>query len=107
MSNGHPVALITDWRGTAAPAIAFALAQAGFALLINGPEDEVFELQSVDTMARILAMPFDVADEQAVLNAVGASLEVMGRLDVLVNIIFAWIDAALVVITEEMWDEVL
>lgn len=107
MSNGHPVALITDWRGTAGPAIAFALAQAGFALLINGPEDEVFELQSVDTMARILAMPFDVADEQAVLNAVGASLEVMGRLDVLVNNIFAWNDAALDDITEEMWDEVL
>jgi len=107
LSNGHPVALITDWRGTAGPAIAFALAQAGFALLINGPEDEVFELQSVDTMARILAMPFDVADEQAVLNAVGASLEVMGRLDVLVNNIFAWNDAALDDITEEMWDEVL
>ncbi len=107
MTNGHPVALITDWRGTAGPAIAFALAQAGFALLINGPEDEVFELQSVDTMARILAMPFDVADEQAVITAVGAGLEVMGRLDVLVNNIFAWNDAALNDITEEMWDEVL
>lgn len=107
MTNGHPVAMVTDWRGTAGPAICFALAQAGFALLINGPEDEIFELQSVDTMARILAMPFDVADEKAVESVFGTALEFMGRLDVLVNNIFVWNDAALTEITEEMWDEVL
>jgi len=107
LSNVHPVAMVTDWRGTAGPAICFALAQAGFALLINGPEDEIFELQSVDTMARILALPFDVADEQAVVGAIGVGLEIMGRMDVLVNNIFAWNDAALPEITEEMWDEVL
>lgn len=107
MTNGHPVAMVTDWRGTAGPAICFALAQAGFALLINGPEDEIFELQSVDTMARILAMPFDVADEKAVEAVFGTALEFMGRLDVLVNNIFVWNDAALTEITEEMWDEVL
>ena len=107
MTNGHPVAMVTDWRGTAGPAICFALAQAGFALLINGPEDEIFELQSVDTMARILAMPFEVSDEKAVETAFGTALELMGRLDVLVNNIFVWNDAALSDITEEMWDEVL
>lgn len=107
MTNGHPVAMVTDWRGTAGPAICFALAQAGFALLINGPEDEIIELQSVDTMARILAMPFDVADEKAVESIFGTALEFMGRLDVLVNNIFVWNDAALTEITEEMWDEVL
>lgn len=107
MTNGHPVAMVTDWRGTAGPAICFALAQAGFALLINGPEDEIFELQSVDTLARILAMPFDVADEKAVEAVFGTALEIMGRLDVLVNNIFVWNDAALTEITEEMWDEVL
>lgn len=107
MTNGHPVAMVTDWRGTAGPAICFALAQAGFALLINGPEDEIFELQSVDTMARILAMPFDVADEKAVESVFSTALEFMGRLDVLVNNIFVWNDAALTEITEGMWDEVL
>lgn len=107
MSTGHPVAMITDWRGTAGPAIAFALAQAGFALLINGPEDEIFQLQSVDTMARILAMPFDVSDEKAVVATFATGLEIMGRLDVLVNNIFVWNDASLGEITEEMWDEVL
>lgn len=107
MTNGHPVAMVTDWRGTAGPAICFALAQAGFALLINGPEDEIIELQSVDTMARILALPFDVADEKAVEANFGTALEFMGRLDVLVNNIFVWNDAALGDISEEMWDEVL
>lgn len=107
MTNGHPVALVTDWRGTAGPAICFALAQAGFALLINGPEDEILELQAVDTLARILAMPFDVADEKAVESTFATALEFMGRLDVLVNNIFVWNDAALSEISEEMWDEVL
>ena len=107
MTNGHPVALVTDWRGTAGPAICFALAQAGFSLLINGPEDEIFQLQSVDTMAKILAMPFDVADEKAVVETFGVGLELMGGLDVLVNNIFVWNDAPLAEITDEMWDEVI
>lgn len=107
MSERNPVALITDWRGTAGPAIGCALAAAGFSLLVNAQQDEVFELQSVDTMAKILAVPFDVADEQAVLSTVGASLELMGGLDVLVNNVYFWNDAALEDISEAMWDEVV
>lgn len=107
MSNGHPVAFVTDWRGTAGPAICLALAHSGFSLLINGPEDEIFALQSVDVAGKILAVPFDVADEKAVIQVFETALEILGRVDVLVNNIFVWNDADLTEITDDMWKEVL
>ena len=78
----HPVALVTDWRGLAGPAICLALARSGFSLLINGPEDEVIGLQGGDLPGKVLALPFDVTSEHAVRHVLTAGLEIFGRLDV-------------------------
>jgi 3-oxoacyl-[acyl-carrier protein] reductase len=102
-----PVAVITDWHGLAGPAICLQLARAGFSLFVNGPEDEVFELQSQDVGdGKILAMPFDPDQEDSVQQIFLAGLELFGRLDVLVNNYYAWNDAPLAEITDEMWNEV-
>lgn len=104
--SDFPVAVITDWRGLAGPAICMQLARAGFSLFINGPEEEIFELQSQDVDGKILALPFDANDEDSVQQVFLAGLEVFGRLDVLVNNYYAWNDAPLSDITSAMWDEV-
>ena len=104
--SDFPVALITDWRGLAGPAICLQLARAGFSLFINGPEEEIFELQSQDVDGKILALPFDASDEDSVQQVFLAGLEVFGRLDVLVNNYYAWNDAPLSEITAAMWNEV-
>ncbi|MBI3925558.1 MAG: SDR family oxidoreductase [Armatimonadetes bacterium] len=102
-----PVAVISSWRGLAGPAISLALAQCDYSLLINGPEDEIFSLQSGDFLGKILALPFDLTQEESVQQALLTGLEIFGRIDVLVNNIYAWNDASLHDITEEMWAEVL
>jgi len=102
-----PVALVTDYRGLAGPAICLSLAHSGFSLLINGPEDEVFELQSADVPGKILALPFDPLKEESVQHVILAGLEIFGRLDVVVNNVHNWQDADLPEITEEMWSELL
>ena len=104
--SDFPVAVIGDWRGLAGPAIALQLARSGFSLLINGPEDEIFELQSQDVDGKILALPFNPAEEDSVQQVFLAGLEIFGRLDVLVNNFYAWNDAPLSDITDEMWTEV-
>lgn len=101
-----PVALLTDWGGLAGPAIGLHLARAGFSLMINGPEDEVFALQSEDVPGKILGLPFDAANEDDVQQVVLAGLEIFGRLDVVVNNFYGWNDAPIAEITPEMWDEV-
>ncbi len=102
-----PVALIADWRGLAGPAISLALARCDYSLLINGPEDEIFSLQTGEFGGKILALPFDYQDEQAVEHVFSAGIDIFGRVDILVNNIYRWNDAALGDITDEMWDEVL
>lgn len=105
--EGNPVALVADWRGLAGPAISVALARCGFSLLINGPEDEVFSLQAVEEAGKILAVPFDVSDQEAVLQAVAAAVEIFGKIDFLAGNLTFWNDARLDEISEEMWKEVL
>lgn len=107
MGERFPTALITDWRGTAGPAIAMSLAQAGYSLLINGPQDEVIRLQAVDTLAKTLALPFEPDDEESVQSAIKSCVERLGGLDILVNNNYFWNDASLNDITEDMWDEVI
>lgn len=102
-----PVAIISDWRGTAGQAISIALARSGFSLLINGPEDEVIALQSIDEGGKILALPFDLTDESSVREVLTTGIDLLGRVDVLINNPFVWNDAKLHEITEDMWTEVL
>ena len=92
--------------GLAGPSICFYLARAGYSLMINGPEDEIFALQSEDVPGKILAFPFDPSNEDSVQQAVLSGLELFGRIDVLVNNFQAWNDAALGEITEAMWAHV-
>lgn len=103
----NPVALISDWKGLAGPAIALALARCDFSLMINGPEDEIFSLQTGEFHGKILALPFDYSSEQAVEQVFSAGIDIFGRVDILVNNIYHWNDAALGEITDQMWNDVL
>lgn len=87
------------------PAIAMNLAQAGFSLIINGPEDEIFELQSGDYDGKIIGLPFDPGDEDSVQHVFLSALEIFGRLDILVNNNFLWNDARLAQVTPAMWTD--
>ncbi len=102
-----PVAVVSDWRGTAGQSICVALARSGFSLLINGPEDEIMPLQAIDEGGKILATPFDLTDESSVREVLAMGIDMLGRVDVLVNNPFVWNDAKLHEITEEMWSEVM
>lgn len=102
-----PVALISDWNGLAGQTIAIHLARAGYSLLINGPEEDIFALQSQDIEGKILAIPFDSTQEESVQQVILAGLEYFGRLDVVVNNFYNWNDAALHEITEALWGEML
>lgn len=102
-----PVALVSDWNGLAGQTIAMQLAQAGYHLLINGPEEDIFALQAQDIAGRILAIPFDSANEESVQQVILAGLEYFGRLDVVVNNFYSWQDAALQEITENLWGEMM
>ncbi len=102
-----PVAVVSSWQGLAGKAISTALAQCDYSLLINGPEEEIFELQSGNFLGKILAVPFEVEQEESVQNALLTALEIFGRVDVLVNNNYEWNDAPLDEITAQMWDKVL
>lgn len=102
-----PVALVSDWNGLAGQVIALNLARSGFSLLINGPEEEIFALQSQDVQGKILAIPFDSTNEESVQQVILAGLEYFGRLDVVVNNFYTWNDAALHEITETLWGEMM
>lgn len=108
MSERFSVALVTDWNGTAGPAICNALIQSGFSVFINGPQDILFHLQQPsDVMGKILANPFDTANEQEVQETFLNCVNMLGAIDVLVNNNYFWNDAALEEISENMWDEVI
>lgn len=100
-----PVALISDWSGIAGREIAHALAACEFQLIINGPEDEIFELQSHDYPGKILAFPFDYSSEEAVELTLSATLDIFGHVDVLVNNIHKWVDAKFLELTDEQFRE--
>lgn len=101
----HPVALISDWKGIAGPDITHALASCEFSLLVNGPQDEIFELLTGDYSGKILAMPFDYASEDAVEMMLSAALDIFGHVDVLVNNIYHWADAKFNELTDKEWNE--
>ena len=101
-----PVALIGDWNGMAGQAICLQLARSGFNLLVNGPQEDVFFLQS-EAENHVLAYPFDAGQEDSVQSAMLACLESFGRMDVLVNNFYAWNDAPLHEVSEALWGEVL
>ena len=100
-----PVALISDWNGLAGREIAHALAGCEFQLIINGPEDEIFELQSHDYPGKILAFPFDYSSEEAVEMTLSATLDIFGHVDVLVNNIHHWSDAKFLELTDKEFKE--
>jgi 3-oxoacyl-[acyl-carrier protein] reductase len=104
--DDYPVALLTDWRGLAGPAICYYLARAGYSLLVNGPAEEVLALKTPEVPGTILALPFHPTNEDSIQQIILAGLETFGHIDVLVNNFYAWNDAALAEITEEMWTEV-
>lgn len=100
-----PVALISDWNGIAGREIAHALAACEFHLIINGPEDEIFELQSHDYPGKIIAFPFDYSDEDSVERTLMSILEIFEHIDVLVNNVHKWVDAKFLDLTDEQFME--
>ncbi|MBQ7503372.1 SDR family oxidoreductase [bacterium] len=108
MGERFSVAVVTDWQGTAGPAICNALIQAGFSVFINGPQDILFNLApSSNAMGKVLAQPFDAASEKEVQETFMNCVNLLGAIDVLVNNNYFWNDAALKDISENMWDEVI
>lgn len=108
MSERFSVAVVSDWSGTAGPAICTALIQAGFSVLINGPQDVLFNIPpSSDAMGKVLAQPFDTSNEQEVQETFMTCANHLGAIDVLVNNNYFWNDAALNDISEKMWGEVI
>lgn len=107
MGERFSVAVVTDWQGTAGPAICNALIQAGFSVLINGPQDVLFNIPPSDAMGKVLAQPFDTTNEQEVQETFLTCANHLGGIDVLVNNNYFWNDAALGDITEKMWEEVI
>ena len=103
----QPVALLTDWNGTASAHISQPLLQSGFAVLINGTQDEVFRYPIFEPTAKVLALPFDITNEAAINAALASGIDYLGEIDVLVNNLNFWNDAALDDITDTMWTEVL
>lgn len=99
----HPVALISDWNGIAGPNICHALASCEFSLMINGPQDEIFEILTDDYPGKILAMPFDYSSEEAVEQMLFGALEIFEHVDVLVNNIYHWADAKFTELTDKEW----
>ena len=99
----YPVALISDWNGIAGREIAHALAGCEFNLIINGPEEEIFELQSHDYPGKILAFPFDYSDEEAVEMTLMTILDIFEHIDVLVNNIYKWSDAKFLELTDKQF----
>ena len=100
-----PVALISDWKGIAARDICHALAACEFSLIVNGPEDEIFELQSHDYPGKILAFPFDYSSEDAVEMTLSATLDIFGHVDVLINNIHHWSDAKFLELTDKQFTD--
>lgn len=100
-----PVALISDWNGLAALDTCRALAHAGWSLLINGPPEDILQLQAEDFDGKVLATPFDPTDESSIQETILSGLEFFGRLDLVVNNFYNWQDAALHDISETLWSE--
>src|SRR6266700_5168372 len=107
--NGQ-LALVTGASSGLGRATALALAQAGadVALLARSADD----LQQVTTELgpsgrRSLAFPGNLADENYMLNAVQRTIELFGRIDILVNAAGIDVPGAVVQLTTSDWDYVL
>ncbi len=63
------------------------------------------DVQSHDYPGKILAMPFDASQEEAVEQMLSAALDIFGHVDVLVNNFFHWSDAKFDELTDKHWQE--
>jgi NAD(P)-dependent dehydrogenase (short-subunit alcohol dehydrogenase family) len=101
-------ALVTGGAKRIGRALALTLAEAGanVAITYRGSADEatatVRDLQAAG--AEAIALRCDVRDEQSVKDAVAASVELLGGLDLLVNNAGAFETVPLEVISVEEWD---
>ena len=88
-SDDPPVAIVTGSSRGIGLAIAQHLAQAGFALVINGRTSSRALADCRDRLiaggAQVLALPFDIAKIDDHAEMVGRIIERFGRIDCLVN----------------------
>ena len=106
------VALITGSRRGIGKAIALTLAEEGADIIITDAvfedsekEDVVKEIEALDRQA--IAVQCDVGVRSDVEKMVQAAIDRFGKIDVLVNNAGISIDATILKMTDEMWNEVM
>jgi NAD(P)-dependent dehydrogenase (short-subunit alcohol dehydrogenase family) len=107
--NGQ-VALVTGASSRLGRATALALAQAGADVILLARSAD--DLQQVTTELgpsgrRSLAFPGNLADEHYILNAVQRTIELFGRIDILVNAAGSDVPGAVAQLATSDWDYVL
>ncbi len=110
LALNEQVALVTGASSGLGRATALALAQAGaeVVLLARSADD----LQQVITELtsrgrRGIALPGDLADDRYILNAVQRTIEIFGRIDILVNAAGIDVPGAVVHLATSDWDYVV
>lgn len=107
--NGQ-VALVTGASSGLGRVTALALAQAGaeIVLLARSANDlQQVTTELVSSGRRGIALPGDLADEHYILNAVQRTIEVFGRIDILVNAAGIDVPGAVVHLATSDWDYVV
>lgn len=109
-NSDKKTALVTGAAKRLGRSVAIALAQAGCDVVITYKESKREADETVDALSRrnvrAYAVPCDVRDPSNVRDAVAASVDLLGRLDFLVNNAGIFETAQLNEITVEQWDRV-
>jgi 3-oxoacyl-[acyl-carrier protein] reductase len=106
------VALITGSRRGIGKAIALSFAKEGANIIVadvvfegSEKEDAIREIEALGAQA--IAVQCDVGVRSQVEKAVQSSIERFGRIDILVNNAGISLDAVILKMTDEMWNEVM
>jgi len=101
-------ALVTGATGGIGGAIAKAFHQAGASVGISGRrEDKLKELADELGGERVVVLPCDLADREAVGKLVDEAISKLGRVDILVNNAGLTKDNLFMVMKDEQWDDVI
>ena len=107
----QPVAIVTGSGRRLGRQIVLALAENGFAVVVNYNESRAAAEQTVKTITanggNAFAVRADVSDRAAVNRMIKRTLAKYGRIDLLVNNAAVFVDATLDKITDELWDTTL
>jgi len=107
----QPVAIVTGGGRRLGRQIALALAENGFATVVNYNESRQGAEQVVKTIranhGKAIALHADVSQRADVKRLIQRTIKAFGRIDVLVNNAAIFIDATLDEVTDEIWHRTL